>query len=179
MQYSRTIGTEQDLQSDRQKTQQLARELGALQLRSPIRGSVVSPRPEDLLGSRLNAGVAAVEIADLSTLRARLYVSEAEIRDVRVGQKVSLRPDSGFRSTAGMVTEIALASSGIEAGLEPQSKYKGLVPPRYYVVTVQEANSEAALMDGMTGTAKIKTMRRSFAGRAWRTANDFVKRKLW
>jgi putative peptide zinc metalloprotease protein len=179
MQYSRTIGAEQELQSNRQKTQQLARELTALQLRSPIRGSVVSPHPEDLLGSRLNAGVAAVEIADLSTLRARLYVSESEIRDVQVGQRVSLRPDSAFRSTAGVVTEIALASSDIEAGLEPQSKYKGLVPPRYYVVTVRESNSEATEMDGTTGTAKIQTTRRSFVGRTWRTGSDFVKRKLW
>jgi hypothetical protein len=34
-------------------------------------------------------------------------------------------------------------------------------------------------MYGMTGTAKIYTKRRSIAGMAWRTASDFVRRKLW
>ena len=72
-----------------------------------------------------------------------------------------------------------MASSEIEAGLEPKTAYKGLGTPRYYAVTVQEPNSKSRLMYGMTGTAKIYTVRRSLAGRAWQTASDFVRRKVW
>jgi putative peptide zinc metalloprotease protein len=179
MHYTGAAGMEQEFQRNRQKSQLLAQKVSQLQLRSPIAGSVVSPRPADLLGSHLNAGVTAVEIADLSSLRARLYVQESEMREVRPGRAVSLRLDSSFRSLSGVVGEIALASSEIEPGLEPKSEYKGLAAPRYYAVTVQEPNSENKLMYGMTGTAKIYTVRRSIAGLAWRTASDFVRRKLW
>ena len=173
------VGTEQDLERDRQKSALLAQEFGQLQLRSPIAGRVVSARPADLLGSRLDAGADAVEIADLSSLRARLFVTESEIRDVRLGQSVRLRPDSTFRSLSGWVGAISPAAAEIEPGLESPSKYKGLVPPRYYAVTVQEPNADGKLMDGMSGTAKIYTSRRSLVGRAWRTGSDFVRRKVW
>jgi putative peptide zinc metalloprotease protein len=179
MHYIGAGGSAQELQQQHQKSQLLAQEGQQLQLRSPIAGSVVSPRPEDLLGSYLNAGATAVEIADLSSLRARLYVPESEIREVRPGQRVSIRPDCSFRSISSAVGEISVASSEIEPGLEPKSAYKGLLPPRYYAVTVQEPNWDGKLMDGMTGTAKIYTVPRSIAGLAWQTAADFVRRKLW
>jgi len=177
--YASAGGSGQEFQQDQRKSELLAEEVKQLELRSPINGSVVTPRPEDLLGSRLNSGAIAVEIADLSSLRARLYVPESEMRDVRPGERVSLRPDSSFRSISGVVGEIAVASSEIEAGLEPKTAYKGLGTPRYYAVTVQEPNSKSRLMYGMTGTAKIYTVRRSLAGRAWQTASDFVRRKVW
>jgi putative peptide zinc metalloprotease protein len=179
MHYAGTGGMEQEFQRDRQKSQLLEKELTQLQLRSPIAGSVVSSRPADLLGSHLNAGATAVEIADLSSLRARLYVPESEMRDVRSGQAVTVRMDSCFRSISGVVGEIALASSEIEPGLEPKSEYKGLLAPRYYAVMVQEPNFEGNLMYGMTGTAKIYTVRRSIVGVVWKAASDFVRRKLW
>jgi putative peptide zinc metalloprotease protein len=179
MQYTSVGGREQEFQQDRQKSEILGKEVKQLQLLSPIRGNVVSPRPEDLLGSHLNAGATAVEIADLSSLRARLYVPENEIRDVRPGQQVRLRPDCSFRSISGVVADIGVASSEIDPGLEPKSQYKGLVAPRYYAVTVQEPNPESKLMYGMTGSAKIYTVRRSIAGVVWRAAADFARRKLW
>lgn len=179
MRYTAMGGREQEFQRDLQKSELLAQEVKQLQLLSPIRGNVVSPRPEDLLGSHLNAGATAVEIADLSSLRARLFVPESEMREVRPGQAVSLRPDSFFKAISGAVDKIAVASSEIEPGLEPKSAFKGLVPPRYYAVTVQEPNAGATLMDGMTGTAKIYTVRRSIVGLAWRTASELVRRKLW
>jgi putative peptide zinc metalloprotease protein len=179
MQYANAGGMEQEFQRYHQKSQSLALEVSQLQLRSPIAGSVVSPGLAGLLGSHLNAGAIAVEVADLSALRARLYVPETEMREVRPGQAVSLRLDSSFRSISGVVGEIAVASSDIEPGLEPKSNYTGLGSPRYYAVTVLEPNPEGKLMYGMTGTAKIYSVRRSIAGLAWRTASDFVRRKLW
>jgi putative peptide zinc metalloprotease protein len=180
LQYTDAGGKEQEFQSDRQKSDLLVQEVQQLEVRSPIRGSVVSPQPQDLLGSHLNAGAATVEIADLSSMQARLYLPESDIREVYPGQQVYLRPDSSFRSIPGVVGEVAVASSEIEPGLEPKPEYKGLLPPRYYVVTVRGLKSEnTTLMDGMTGTAKIHILRRSIAGLFFRTVRDFIRRKVW
>jgi putative peptide zinc metalloprotease protein len=179
MRYADSAGVEQEVQRDRQKTQLLDQEVNQLQLRSPIAGSVISSSLQDLLGSHLKAGAPAIEVADLSSLRARLYVPESEMREVRTGQPVRLRMDSSFRSISGVVSGIARSSSEIEGGLEEKSNYKGLVTPGYYAVTVEERNPENKLMYGMTGTAKIYTARRSILGMAWRTAVDFARRKLW
>ncbi len=177
--YAAAGGSEQEFQQDRQKSELIAEEVKQLELRSPIAGSVVSPRPGDLLGSHLNPGATALEIADLSSLRARLYVPESEMRDVRPGEPVALRADSSFHSISGVVGEVGVASSEIEPGLEPKSDYKGMGAPRYYAVIVQVPNGQGKLVYGMTGTAKISTVRRSLAGRAWQTASDFVRRKIW
>jgi multidrug efflux pump subunit AcrA (membrane-fusion protein) len=153
--------------------------LKQLELRSPIAGSVVSSLPEGLLGSRLSAGATAVEIADLSSLNARIFVSESEMREVQRGQRVSLRPDSSFRTLSGIVGDIAQSSSEIEPGLQPTTGYKGLAPPHYYALTVRLANSGNNLLYGMSGTAKIRTERRSVLGLAWSNIYDFARRKVW
>jgi putative peptide zinc metalloprotease protein len=179
MHYTGVVGREQEFHRDLQKSQLLAQEMSRLQLTSPIAGRIVTPRPADLLGSHLNTGGTAVEIADLTSLRARLYIAESEMRDVRPGQAVSLRPDSSFRSLSGVVGEVSPASSEIEPGLVAKSDYKGLIAPRYYAITVEERNPKGELMYGMTGTAKIFTARRSIASFAWRTVSDFARRKVW
>jgi multidrug resistance efflux pump len=177
--YAGLAAARQEVQQMDERSQVLARELKQLELRSPIDGSVVSALPEGLLGSRLSAGASAVEIADLSSLRARIFVSEAEMRDMHLGQRVSLRPDSSFRSLAGVVGEIGQASSEIEPGLQPTPAYKGLAPPHYYAVTVRLDNPGDNLLNGMSGTAKIRTERRSMLGMAGSDIFDFVRRKVW
>jgi putative peptide zinc metalloprotease protein len=171
--------TEPEFEQRLRRNQLLDQEASRLQLKSPISGVVTSPHPADLLGSHLVKGASAVEVADLSVMRARLFVPEAEMRDIKLGEPVRLRTDFSFRAISGTVGEIALASAMIESGLEAQSNYKGLVPPDYYVLSVWLQNPEEKLMDGVTGTAKIYTVRRSLAGVAWRDLNDFLRRKVW
>jgi hypothetical protein len=78
-----------------------------------------------------------------------------------------------------VVGEIGQSSSEIEAGLQPTPAYKGLAPPHYYAVTVWLANPEKNLLYGMSGTAKIRTERRSILGLAGSDIYDFVIRKAW
>lgn len=177
--YSGLAATQQEVQRMDERNQVLARELKQLELRSSIAGSVVSFLPEGLLGSRLDAGAMAVEIADLSSLRARIFVSESDMGDVRRGQRVSLRPDSSFRTLAALVGDIAQSSSEIEPGLQPTTGYKGLAPPHYYAVAVLLPNPENNLLYGMSGSAKIRTERRSILGLAWNNIYYFVRRKIW
>ena len=177
--YSGVAETQQEVRQMNEKSNLLATKLKQLEVRSPITGSVVSALPESLLGSRLAAGTTLLEIADISSLRARLFVPEAELQEVRLGQSVSLRPNSSFRILSGVVGDIALSSSEIEAGVLLKTAYKGLVPPHYYAISVWLTNPGYKLRYGMSGSAKIHIRRRSALGLVWRNANDFIRRKIW
>jgi putative peptide zinc metalloprotease protein len=150
-----------------------------LELRSPIIGTVVTPRPQELQGMRLNAGAEAIEIADLSHMRARIFVTESEMRDIRLGQTVKLLYPSLFHSGKGEILTISPSASQLEPGLEPASPYKGITSPAFYMVTVSQSNPNGELKYGMTGTAKIYTVRRSLAAVGLRSLRDFIRRKLW
>ena len=177
--YTSVGATEQERQQLRQKKRLLDQQIGQLELRSPISGTVTSVRPANLLGSRLLPGSEVAEVADVSSLRARLFVAESSMRDVRLGQSVSMHPDSSFSLLRGTVAEIAPASSEEESGLGPTPSFKGLAPPRYFAISVLVPNSGEGLRYGMTGSAKIVVGRRSLVGLAWKTGTDFVRRKLW
>jgi putative peptide zinc metalloprotease protein len=167
------------LHESQEREQVLEQEAARLELRSPISGVVATPHPQDLLGAHLTSGSTIVEIANLSNMRARLFVPEAEMRDIELGESVRLRPDSSFGAIAGKVAEISPASASIEAGLDATSNYKGLAPPGYYVITLWLPNEQGKLLDGVTGTAQIYTVHRSVLGSLWRDVDDFLRRKIW
>jgi putative peptide zinc metalloprotease protein len=154
-------------------------ERAKLELRSPISGTVVTQRPQELQGRHMNAGTETIEVADLSQMRARLFVPESEMRDVRVGQSVKLHYPSLFHSEKGQIFTTSPSVSELEPGLEPASSYKGITSPAFYVMTVLQSNPDGELKYGMTGTAKIYTVRRSLAEVGLRSVRDFIKRKLW
>ena len=179
MHYGNVGAAEQDRQQLLERKRLLEQQIGRLDVRSTLAGTVMSVRPANLTGSRLVAGTEIAEVADVSTMQARLYVPESDMRDVRVGQTVRLRSDSAFSSMNGTVAGIAPASSQMEGGLAPEPAYKGLAPPQYYVLTVAVPNEGDDLRYGMTGNAKIEVRRSSVAGLAWKRGRDFVARKLW
>jgi putative peptide zinc metalloprotease protein len=154
-------------------------ELARLTVSSPISGRVLTPRISDLLGSYLPAGTQVMEIADLSSLRARAYVPGLDIRDVREGAPAALRLDGMTGTLHGNVASLAPASSEIAAGLVAKDSYTGMVAPQYYVATILIPNTQQMLQDGMIGTAKIFVRRRSLASFAGKMIYDFARRKLW
>ena len=74
---------------------------------------------------------------------------------------------------------ISPISSEIDPGLANQTKYKGLLPPNFYVADILVANSSGSLKPGMSGTARIYGQRRSVAGFAWLEMKNFIGRKVW
>jgi putative peptide zinc metalloprotease protein len=150
-----------------------------LALPSEISGIVATPRLQDLLGSYVRAGTELAEVADLSTMKARIYVSESDLRRVRVGSMAKLHVDGLFPSFEGTVMAIAPAVSNLEAGVMEKEQYVGLHSPHYYFADIAIANPKDTLRIGMTGEAKIFVRRRSLAGMVAETARDFVSRKLW
>lgn len=156
-----------------------SQELSKLIIKSPLSGVVLTPRLQESLGSYLPAGTEIAEVADTARMRARVYIPEFEMRDVRPAAAVSLRFDSQFgRRTASLGMTLPSATS-IEEGLIHHQDYKGLEEPRYYVAEILLPNGDGSLRDGMAGTAKILVRRRSLGGFIWRGLQDFIGRKLW
>jgi putative peptide zinc metalloprotease protein len=170
---------ERQRQSLRQQNAQLAAQMAALQLSSPIAGTIVTPRVRDLVGSYLQAGTNILEVQDLSLLQARIYLPEFDVRGVHVGEPVSLKITAAFAEVSSRVEAIAPSSSAMEAGLVREETYKGLVPPQFYGVTALVSNPSHALKPGMSGTAKVLVARRSLGGFLWKELRDFFQGKVW
>jgi putative peptide zinc metalloprotease protein len=165
-------------QETSERNHDLASQVALLRVNSPIAGVVSSPRLHDLAGIYLEAGAPIAEVADVSAMRARIYIPEFDMRQVRLGSRVRLQPESRVRPITATLLAVAPSSTAIEPGLVPKEQLKGINPPRFYVGSVLLPNP-GDLRDGMTGNAKIFVTRRSLAGFTWIFVHDFVDRKIW
>lgn len=155
-----------------------------LSLVSPIDGVVLTPRVSDLVGSYLPAGTTVLEVADLSSMKARISVSEVELRKIREGANARVYVDALHRSVPGQVSSVGPAATDVEEGVISQQAYKGMLLPHYYAATVLLANPDGALRIGMSGTARIYAdrtwrERRSMAGFAGEHLRNFMEQKVW
>ena len=150
-----------------------------LNLRSPISGTVLTPRLQDQLGSYVKPGTELLEIADLGHLRARIYVSEYDLDKCRVGSPARVQIDGMFRIRDAQAQAITESSSEMDSSLGGASKLKGLNPPNFYLVDLLLDNSDGHLMPGMRGLARIYGSRRSIAALGWEALSHFFGRKLW
>ena len=155
-----------------------------LSLVSPIDGVVLTPRVSDLVGSYLPAGTTVLEVADLSNMKARIYVSEVELRKIREAAYARVYINALHRSVPGKVSWVGPAATDVEEGVISKQEYKGMILPHYYAATVLLANPDGALRIGMSGTARIYAdrdwrERRSLAGFAWEHLRNSLEQKLW
>jgi len=179
LRYADFAPAERERQQLGERQQLLRTELGHLNVRSPIAGTLLTPRLAERVGSFVTEGMELATVGTLDPLRARIYVPEFDLPKVNVGARARLHFDSYLGSRSGIVTELAPASSEIAAGLIPQTTYKGIRPPSFYVATILLDNHGVQLRPGMAGSARILAERRSLASMAWRVVADFVERKIW
>lgn len=166
-------------QSDAERSLSLAHQLEHLQLLSPVAGVVVTPRLNDRFGTYAPAGSTIAEVADLTQMRARIYVPEYQLQYVRIGSTAFVKLDGRFGSIPGVVTSLAPAATGMEPGLVESDDYEGIRQPHYYVVMVQIPNKEGLLKEGMLADTKIYSGRHSLAALSWRAVEQFLARKIW
>ncbi len=178
MNYENFGPAEHERQQSTVRQRSVTEEVKHLEVTSPISGTVTTPRLHDLLGSYLKSGTEVAEVADLSTMTARIYIPEFGMRDVRLGAPVRLHAESQFKPWAGRLASLAPASSSIEAGLIDKAQLEGIRVPQFYIGKV-ELQNQGDLREGMSGNAKILVGRRSVAGLAWRFARDLVGRRMW
>ena len=179
MHYGDFAAAEQERQQLGARSRSLAEQVAELSVVSPISGTVLTPRLRDRLDSSVIAGTELAEVGNLARMRARIYLAEFEVRRAKLGAPVRLLPDSSRHVIQGTVASIAPASTEIEGGLIEESKYKGTLPPNYYVVELQVENPREELKSGVSGMAKIFTQRRSLAGMTWEPLHEFLRRKIW
>ncbi len=166
----------------RQASSELSRNLRSqsdlLHVSSPISGLVSNPRPQDLLGTHVNAGAQLVEVADTTTMRTRIFIPEFGMRDIRLGAEVRLQPEYRAWPLTTTLVEVGPVSTTIEPGLIPNEQLKGITPPRFYVGSGFLRNT-GDLREGMSGTAKIFVSRKSLVELSWTFTHDLIDRKIW
>ncbi len=178
LKYASLSATQNELARSEQQQRMLADREAKLHVVSPIAGTVISPRPQDLLGSYVKAGATLVEVAETSRLRARIYLPDAYMHDVSVGRPVSLRIDGWVSALHGRVDAITQAANDMPKELSQSPRYEGLGTTVFYSAWVDFTNP-GTLRPGMTGDAKILVTRRSLAGFAWRGLADAFDRRVW
>ncbi len=174
-------------QIDRLEAQRryLEKQLGLLEIVSPVAGIVATPSRllKATQGQLVGRGDLIAKVFELSAVTAQVHVSEMEIGDVRVGQQVVLKvrayPDATFRGT---VVAIATAAEGLttDGGETPVAgnPSPGSTGGTFIVSTVIEDSSHL-LKPGMTGHAKVLAGERRIIGLVTRRLARMVKVEFW
>jgi hypothetical protein len=139
----------------------------------------MTPRPKDLVGSYIAAGTVIAEVADTSTMRARVYVSETELHKLHKIYGARLRAQSMWKQFDGSFVGLSPASRNVAPGLMSSSEYTGIHAPVFFTVDLLVRGEDVGLLNGMTGIAKIYGERRSIAASLLRPVFDAAARRIW
>jgi len=173
------FGTAEQERRRRAEDKRLATDkLAQLTVLSPISGTVVTAHTQDMVGRSFDEGDSLLQVADVSEMKANIYIPEFSMRDIRVGESVRLLLDGRIKPLSGDVSRISPVSALMSEGLVPKEQLQGINPPRYYLGTVILKN-DGGLMPGMAGSAKILVGRRSLAAFCLRFGRDLAGRKIW
>ena len=159
----------------RTRTDGLRRELALLEddvahstVRAPVSGVILTPRPEELVGARPDAGETVLVLGRMDTLELELGVPQRDIERVRAGQGVRLRVDAvPQRTFRGRVVSIAPL---------PATAPDGSV---VFAVRAQVANPDGTLRPGMAAHARVLTDRASVLGRVLRAPARWARLLFW
>jgi putative peptide zinc metalloprotease protein len=138
-------------------------QLQLLTVVSPTAGVVATPSRElrELRGRLVKKGDLIATVFDIATVTAYILVSEKEIADVHVGQRVVLRarayPSLDFNGTVTSVATSARASSASASQTPLETILPGALGSenRAILVTTEIQNQDLLLKPEMTGQAKI------------------------
>ncbi len=136
-------------------------------VRAPVSGIVLTARPEERVGSRVDAGSTVLVLGRTDTLELEFGVDQRDVGRVQTGQEVRLRVDAfPQRTFVGRVSGIAdMAMDTVGAVVFP---VRALVP-----------NADGALRPGMVAYARVLTAPSSVLGRAVRGPARWVRLLWW
>ena len=142
-------------------------QLTATTVRAPVSGVVLTARPEERLGARLQGGDLVVTLGRTDTLELEFGVPQREIDRVTVGQRVHLRVDALPQHTfEGLVT--SLGQLPRDTTEEVRFPVRALVP-----------NPGELLKPGMAAHVRVLTARTSLAGRLLRGPVRWLRLTWW
>ena len=161
------------------QSEQLLQKATHLEITSPISGVILTPRPQDRVGSYLTEGTELFDVADLSVLRARIYISEYDMYKVREAAPAKLQVEGVPATWESRVTAITPISQASDPTLLDATKFKGLHPPQFYLVELLVSGTDGRLKPGMTGVARVYGKRMSMAGLGLESLRIVLGRKIW
>jgi len=136
-------------------------------VRSPVRGMILTPRPDEKVGSHMAAGDLLVVVGRTDSLELEFGVGEQDITRVHAGDEVRLRiaalPQQTF---SGRVSSIAAAPSTPSADVR-------------FPVRAVVANPDALLRPGMAAYARVLTEPASILWRLARTPVRATRLAWW
>ncbi len=145
----------------------LDEQVRAALVRSPVTGVVLTPRPQERLGSWVDAGSELLVVGRTDSLELDFAVDQRDIGRVRVGDELRLRVDAfPQRTFVGRVT--AIASLGADSAGVVRFPVRALVP-----------NDEGLIRPGMVAYARVLTDRSSVLGRATREPWRRIRLLWW
>jgi putative peptide zinc metalloprotease protein len=160
------------------------------EIRSPVDGIVATPELElkEMAGQVVQKGALITKVFEMRKLTVEIAVPEAEIADVKVGQKVALKvrayPNQTFDGKVISVATSALSETAAPeaaGSLVPvtHAAPTNTTPARTILVTTEIDNSSLLLKPGMTGHAKIYCGRRRLIDIITRRLARTVKVEFW
>jgi multidrug resistance efflux pump/GAF domain-containing protein len=144
----------------------LDEQLRSMTLRAPVSGIVLTSRPEERVGARLDAGDSLVILGRTDSLELEFGVPERDITRIRPGDEVRLRitalPQRTFRGRVRTIGELPSDVGG----------------ERVFPVLAVAPNDEGLLRPGMAAYARVLT---EPASALWRVARGPLRsiRLLW
>jgi HlyD family secretion protein len=118
-------------------------------IKSPISGTVIEKYSE--AGEVTAAGKPMVKIADLSVIKLKVYVSGAQVGDIKIGQSCTVRVDNGekgYKSFTGTISYISGKAEFTPKIIQTKEERVTLV----YAVTIDVKN-DGTMKSGMPGEA--------------------------
>jgi multidrug resistance efflux pump len=165
----------------RREANVLDEEVRAALVRSPVSGVVLTPRPQERLGTWVDAGSSLLVVGRTDTLELNFIVDERDIGRVRIGDEVRLRVDAyPQRTFTGHVAviEVDRRTSGQVDGANGGAA-NGLAG---FPVRALVPNDSELIRPGMVAYARVLTDNASVMGRVvrepWRRLRLFWWR-IW
>src|SRR2546426_1077886 len=154
-------------QALREQVKLLEEQVAATTVRAPVSGLVLTPRPEERVGARLEAGDLVVTLGRTDTLELDFGVPQREVGRVTEGQAVRLRGDAlPQRPFEGRVS--FLGQLPTDSGGDVQYPVRARVP-----------NTDGLLKPGMAAHAKVLTASASVVGRLLRGPVRWLRLLWW
>jgi len=138
-----------------------------LTLRAVIGGTVVTPRPNDLVGRRVQEGDSLLTVAAIDSVEVRIALAGAGATRVLAGQVVHLVTHTDVaRPWTGLVTDVSVI--GVGAG-----RASGAVEARMRLAV------GGPWQPGATGEASVELARSTVLGALWWKARQLLRTDLW
>ena len=149
------------------RIEQCRRQLEQLTVASPIDGMIVRGDLERVEGAPLEQGQSLFEVAPLSPLIAELAIPEDEVRLVKPGMAVRLRPEAFVSRSLGATI----------SRIHPQAEVRDR--QSVFIAEVEIANTDRGLLPGMQARAVVETSPAPLAWTLVRRPYTRLVRWMW